>query len=62
MDVQARAELRAEDETLFAHEVRAWLEKVPDGASLTPIIKDFGSQRDPDEKLIGLRASWSETR
>jgi hypothetical protein len=46
----------------MAHEVKAWIMQVPNGATVAPIIKDFGTQRDPDERLIGLRAEWSEGR
>lgn len=47
---------------VFSQNVREWLTNVPDGATITHIVRDFGNQRDPDVRLIGLRASWSETR
>lgn len=63
MNVECSSEVRGEaGDSLQAHEVKAWLEGVPNGARLIQIIKDFGSQRDPEPTLVGLRAKWSETR
>lgn len=63
LSVECKSEVTAEGgRNLHAHEVKAWLDSIPDGATLSQIIKDFGSQRDPDPVLVGLRAKWSETR
>lgn len=63
LSVDCRSEVRADSEHyLLASEVRSWIMQLPNGATLAPIIKDFGTQRDPDERLIGLRAEWSEGR
>ena len=35
-----------------------WLSHLPDGAELSAIIHDLGSQRDPIPTLVGLRATW----
>jgi hypothetical protein len=43
-------------------DLRAWLGDLPDGATLSAVIRDVGTQRDPEPRLIGLRATWSETR
>lgn len=61
--VECKSEVVGEaGDYLLAHEVKAWLMQVPNGAALSPIIKDFGTQRDPNETLVGLRAEWSENR
>jgi hypothetical protein len=64
ISVECHSELRSEkgDDYLQAHEIRRWLESVPDGATISQIIRDMGSQRDPMPVLVGLRAKWSETR
>jgi hypothetical protein len=63
LNVECRSEIIGEaGDYLQSHEVKAWLEGVPNGARITQIIKDFGTQRDPQETLVGLRAMWSEVR
>lgn len=47
---------------LHVADVTPWITGLPDGAALDMIVRDFGSQRDPAPRLIGLRASWSEGR
>lgn len=51
----------ADGDTLQAIDVRGWLlsSDIPDGAVITKIVRDFGTQRDPDVRLIGLRAEWA---
>ena len=62
MSIDCTAKLEAEGEYLHAIRVREFVDTLPDGAVITAIIKDFGSQRDPEPRLVGLRASWSEQR
>ena len=63
LNVECQSEIRAEEgDDLTAQTVRGWLGSVPDGASLTPITVDRGNQRDPWIVLVGLRATWSESR
>ena len=63
INVECSSSVTAESgDYLDADTVRQWLQSVPNGATLSQIIKDLGNQRDPQPVLIGLRASWSETR
>jgi len=39
-----------------------WVVQLPDGAQLSAIIHDLGSQRDPVPTLVGIHATWEETR
>ena len=54
--------IRAENDTLLAEDVHKWLANVPEGATIHAVIRDLGSQRDPEPTLVGLRATWSEVR
>lgn len=47
---------------LRACDVSDWITRLPEGAILEPIMFYGGTQRDPEETLIGLRAGWSEQR
>lgn len=63
VNVECLAEVQAEEgQPLLAVSVREWLEPLPLGAAITPILHDTGTQRDPDVRLVGLRATWSESR
>ena len=62
INVETKAVLEAADpECLTAGEVKTWIAAVPNGATISPVLRDFGSQRDPDVRLAGLRATWSGT-
>lgn len=50
------------DEQLTAHSVAVWSAALPGDAVLTQIIRDRGTQRDPWPVLVGLKATWKETR
>lgn len=39
-----------------------WIEQLPPNAELFPIQVDIGTQRDPRDVLIGMRAIWEESR
>lgn len=43
-------------------EIKDWYDSLPDDAILSPVMWDYGSQRDPDTRMIGLIAKWTETR
>lgn len=64
MSVDCHAILEPDPEAtlLLAKDARDFLAGLPDGAVIKAVTRDFGSQRDPDVRLVGLRASWSETR
>jgi len=47
---------------LMAHQIKAWLPGIPDGANVTAVTRQMGSQRDPVEATVGLTAKWSEVR
>lgn len=44
--------------SLTPEELRDWIRDVPDDATLTPLMGDRGSQRDPDRYLRGMKAVW----
>jgi hypothetical protein len=63
MNVQCSSQTETEPgDLLNAAAVKSWLEGVPDGAIVSAIIRERGTQRDPEPTLVGLRAAWSETR
>lgn len=62
MSIDCVSRLEADGDYLHAKKVRDWVADLPDGAVITQIIRDFGNQRDPELRLVGLRASWSEQR
>ena len=62
IQLSAKTQLDAEGDEVTPAELSRWLEYVPPGASLKPVMKDFGSQRDPDYKFVGMVAQWVETR
>lgn len=64
MNVDCKSSIEANEgrKVLLAADVREWLSELPDGAVLSTITRDFGNQRDPEVRLVGLRASWSETK
>lgn len=61
-DCTSEARAMEGDECLHVADVADWIAALPKGATLEGITRDFGSQRDPDERLVGLRARWSEGR
>lgn len=62
MNVECKSRLEPGGDFVQAVEVKAWVADLPDGATIEAVSRDFGTQRDPDVRLVGLRASWSETR
>lgn len=62
MSIDCTARIEAEGDYLHAIRVREFVASLPDGAVISAVIKDFGNQRDPEPRLVGLRASWSEER
>ncbi len=50
------------DDFLTAELVRAWVAKIPSGATIEAVVVDRGTQRDPVPVTKGLKASWSEVR
>lgn len=64
INVECNSSMSAETpgDYITAQAVRAWLEGIPNGAHIHAQMRDFGSQRDPEPRLVGLRATWSEVR
>lgn len=64
INVECNSSMSAEtpDSYITAEAVRSWLEGIPNGAHIHAQMRDFGSQRDPEPRLTGLRATWSEVR
>lgn len=62
-DVECTSKIEVErHQRLRAVDVRDWVAGLPEGAVLSAIQSDFGTQRDPEMRLMGLRAAWSEDR
>lgn len=63
INVECSSSVTAEPgDYLQAHQIRAWLPGIPDGASVEAITREYGSQRDPVTATVGLTAKWSEVR
>lgn len=60
MVINCTAEFKVNDITTEA--LKQFLESIPPNARLSPIMKEIGTQRDPEQKWIGLRAIWQEQR
>lgn len=62
INIEMSARLDAEGPEVTVNELTAWLDHIPPGASLSPLTKNVGSQRDPEDAFVGMLARWSETR
>jgi hypothetical protein len=60
--VTSTAEFKLDDYLTTSDDLRQWINHLPDGVPLTPITRDMGSQRDPMHVVVGLRATWEESR
>lgn len=41
-------------------DIQEWWDAIPESARIEPVVWSYGSQRDPDERMIGLIAKWTE--
>lgn len=62
VSVECSSRVESDGEDLQAIDVREWIYRIPDGATITAITRDVGSQRDPYIVTRGLLAKWSEVR
>jgi hypothetical protein len=64
MHIDCKSSVTAEPgDFLTAADVQAWIADIPARAAhLSPILRDFGTQRDPVVTLVGLLAKWTEER
>lgn len=63
MVIQCQAEFKAASGYLITKkELMEFLDPLPLGAVIEPIMKEMGSQRDPWQVFVGVKARWSETR
>ena len=62
VNIECHATFAGDDRLEINDEIRDWIINLPDGATLDPVLRDFGSQRGPELRLVGLKASWSEVK
>lgn len=64
MTTECTSEVRSDSgtERITAGEITAWIARLPKQALISAIEHDKGSQRDPWPVLVGLRATWTESR
>jgi hypothetical protein len=48
------------NDPLTVHEVQTFLNHLPPQGKIVPIIRDVGSQRDPDRRMIGMNVVWED--
>lgn len=48
-----------DNQRITTAEMVEFCRSVPDRAELSPIIRDLGSQRDPDPVMVGIHAKWT---
>lgn len=61
--IRCTAEYRDGNEALTASSVfTEFIADLPSDAALSPISIEQGTQRDPWQVLVGLRATWDEER
>lgn len=62
IDCESKACADEGKRVLHVADVREWFDALPAGAQLHPIMWHGGTQRDPEEHMVGIRATWSENR